>query len=625
MARIEGRQPHRILKTSWIVVVQGNWQLCVLAILLLGSIAIPLRNDPYYVSLGTSTLMAVYLASCWNLAGGYGGLLSLGHAAFFGIGAYSTAYLYTSHDVNPWLGLLAGAVLSAIVAILIALCAFRFKVKGFYFALLTFAVALLVPALVLTSDALGGAEGIFLPLEDDALLLQMSDRRFFFWVFFALVIIVIAITTALERSPLGTKLRAVREDEDAAESLGVPAARLRLLLFAGSAALTAFAGGVFTFQTLLTHTETSFDLGRFFNAIVAVIVGGQGTLAGPVFGVIALTGINESLTNLPITSQQAAALAKLCFGCLLIATGLLFSRGIVGLIETIASRVAATVGVRPDSSRAQATVGVEQALESDVQFAPSYLKIEAANDGKAPALSVRGLTKRFGGLVAVDDVSFDVKRGQILALIGPNGAGKSTVLEMCAGAQQATGGDVYLDGHLVTGAPPHRMSRMGLGRTFQNTRPFTGMTVLDNVLVATSRSAQRTDEARSRALECLELVGLLPAPGPYALGSHLSTGQRKRLEVARALGGEINVLLLDEPFGGLDERSQGPLVRLLRFLSDQGMAIVLVEHKLGVVAELADDILALERGRVIARGTPEQVLSNDRVIESYIGGKPHAN
>lgn len=238
--------------------------------------------------------------------------------------------------------------------------------------------------------------------------------------------------------------------------------------------------------------------------------------------------------------------------------------------------------------------------------------------GTTPVLEVHGLTKRFGGIVAVNDVSFDVAEGETLGIIGPNGAGKSTLLELIAGAQRPDSGSIRFRGRELVGRSPHRISRAGVVRTFQKLRPFLGMTALENVTVSALVHERRRTVARERALECLEFVGLEEKRD--ALASTLSTGQRKRLELARAIASGPDVYLLDEVTAGIDHRSLGGLVALIGRLCDRGGTVVMIEHNLPVLNKLCSRLIAMNLGEKIADGDPAAVLDDPTVITAYVGG-----
>jgi branched-chain amino acid transport system ATP-binding protein len=234
-----------------------------------------------------------------------------------------------------------------------------------------------------------------------------------------------------------------------------------------------------------------------------------------------------------------------------------------------------------------------------------------------PLLSVAGITKRFGGVVANRDVSFTVEAGELVGLIGPNGAGKSTLFEIVSGFYQPDAGEVRLDGQRLTGLSPDRVSRLGVGRTFQKLRPFAGLTVTENVMVGALQKVHEVRRARQEALEILARVGLEEKADAHA--RTLSTGQRKRLELARALAARPRVLLMDEVTGGVDQRSIPGLVALVRELHRSGLTLIVIEHNMRVITAVAQRIVALHLGEVIADGTPDVVARDRRVVEAYLG------
>lgn len=239
-----------------------------------------------------------------------------------------------------------------------------------------------------------------------------------------------------------------------------------------------------------------------------------------------------------------------------------------------------------------------------------------------PLLDVKGLTKRFGGIVANNDITFDVREGEILGIIGPNGAGKSTLFDLITNFQTPDGGRVFFDGHEITGMRPDRISARGIGRTFQKLKPFSDLTVTENVMVGALARTPRMKEARDAALEALAFVDLLEKRHHFA--RELSTGQRKRLELARALATRPRLILMDEVTGGVDQRTVPGLVELVLELKRSGTTIVTIEHNMQVMMQISDRILALYSGRRIAFGLPKDVRKDAAVVDAYLGGTPDA-
>jgi branched-chain amino acid transport system ATP-binding protein len=240
----------------------------------------------------------------------------------------------------------------------------------------------------------------------------------------------------------------------------------------------------------------------------------------------------------------------------------------------------------------------------------------------SPLLDVQGLTKRFGGLTANANIAFDVNEGEIVGIIGPNGAGKSTLFDLITGFQPPTAGRVFLDGRDITGLRPDRIGRLGLARTFQKLKPFVDLTVTENVMVGALARTSDLKTARERALESLAFVDLLEKRNHFA--RELSTGQRKRLELARGLAMSPRLILMDEVTGGVDQRSIAGLMALVLELKQRGLTIVMIEHNMQVIMRLADRILALHAGRVIAFGAPEEVRRDAAVVDAYLGTIDHA-
>ena len=468
--------------------------------------------------------------------------------------------------VSPWIGLLVGAGLATAFGILLGFLSNR--LRGPYFVLATIAFSQVL--LIVASRWRGftaGSEGIPVPFRPGFWTLGITDKRVWVAIVLVLAVFLYLVELYLERSRRGYQLAAVREDEDAALSLGVPALRLKVAAIAASAALTAVAGALWAQYVGFVDPFYVFSIDLSLRFALAAILGGIGTPLGPFLGAALILALETYL--------------RARFGGI--------GAGLVGIYLIIYGT----------------------ALVVMMRFAPQGL-VPADRRAAAPApgrgtglvslLSVAGITKRFGGITANRDISFDVTAGELIGIIGPNGSGKSTLFEVISGFYHPDAGAVSLDGARLTGLSPDHVCRLGVARTFQKLRPFSGLTVVDNVMVGALTRTRDVRHARARARELLDRVGLAEKGDEYA--RTLSTGQRKRLELARALATEPRVLLLDEVTGGVDQRSIPGLVQLVRDLHRGGLTLLVIEHNMRVITAVAQRIVALYLGEKIADGAP---------------------
>jgi branched-chain amino acid transport system permease protein len=554
-------------------------------------------------NIGLSALVAMGLV----LLTGVGGLTSFGQAAFCGFGAYTTAVLTTTYGVSPWLALPMSLLVSGAAAVLLGLVTVR--LSGHYLPLGTIAWGLGLFYLFSKLEFLGRNDGITAipPLSIGSF--KMIDPGAIYFAIWIAVLISALLTMNLLDSRTGRAIRALRRGHIAAEAFGVQTPRAKLLVFIYAAVLAGLSGWLYAhFQRAANPTPFGAQSGIEY--LFIAVVGGAGYVWGGVLGAAIVVILKEILQSyLPYIFGGQAQLETIVFGILLVA---LLQLAPTGVWPWLTSRLPLrTSRKRPDPTltlaarpRATAASGV-------------LLQIEHAR-------------KQFGGVIAVNDVSFDVQAREIVALIGPNGAGKSTTFNLITGVLTATGGKISVLGKSIDNAPPQEVVKLGIARTFQHVKLVPDMTVLENVAIGAHLRGHcgalssmfrldRADEARllAEAARQIERVGLTDQID--TLAGSLSLGQQRIVEIARALCVDPMLLLLDEPAAGLRHMEKQRLAALLRTLRDGGMSVLLVEHDMGFVMDLADRIVVLDFGTKIAEGTPAAIKSNPDVIKAYLG------
>jgi len=553
--------------------------------------------------------LSIVVAAGLNLLTGVAGQLSLGHAGFYAVGAYTTAMLVVDHEWPLLATVPVAAVLCAALGLLLAAPALR--VQGPYLAMVTIAFGLIVHDIAVEfPDLTNGPAGLF-PIA----LPRIAGRELTLEELNYLIVAVVALTmyttSSLIRSRWGRTLRAVHGNELAAGSLGIPVVRVKRLAFVISAVYAGVAGSLFAAVNGFVNPDP-FTLELSILFLVMVIIGGAGSVWGPVFGAVALTLLDRRLSSL-------ADYRLLVYGGLLLLALYVVPDGIVGTVRGRLRRF----GRAPSTAVA--------AVEPwDPDLGPDAARPTPARDG--PLLEARHLSKSFAGLRAVDDVSFAVERGRIHAIVGPNGAGKTTLLNLISGVERPTTGDVLLAGAPLAGRPTHEIAREGVARTFQNLALFADLTALDNVLIglhlragasvpqalARTPAVYREEQAlRDEALALLAFVGLAGDAGTRA--GDLPQGHQRLLEIARAVASRPRLLLLDEPAAGLNHTEIDALGALVSRLRDAGMTVLFIEHHMDLVMRLSDRVTVLDYGRVLAEGTPAEVQSDAAVVEAYLG------
>jgi branched-chain amino acid transport system permease protein len=565
------------------------------------------KHNAYWQQILFQCFMLGVLAVGWNVISGYAGYISLGQSAFLGLGAY-TVGLMTIHvqGHSPWWYASIGGAVCALVAA--GLGAAIMRTRGHSFVILTIAFLFIVQIAIFNwTSFTGGSSGITLPLPP-----YSRDWIYtpFYYAMLGLLLASTLMTLGIRRSKFGMGLIAIREDEDKAGSVGINTPVYKVLAFVASAIFIGVAGGVYAYSITFIDPKGMFDILLSVQCVLAALLGGRGTVMGPVYGAFAIAILNEQ-ANVHFGSQ--AGLRLLIFGGIMAAIVLFMPRGIV---PTIASALTWRERRR-------------DVVSGEIDLRPSRAPAVLRSDDGAPQpsrtlLEVKGLSKSFGGVRAVDDLSFAVREGSITGLIGPNGSGKTTAFNLIDGMMRRDAGEVWFDGRRVDRLHPWGRAHLGLGRTFQITRLFRGMSVLENV-VAPLRSFRPTQlfagavsgSEVERAEELLEFVGMSRLA--HRPAGELSFGQQKLVELAQVLMLDPRLILLDEPAGGINPTLIDRLVEKIRELNTAGKTFLIVEHNMPLVAELCDPVIVLARGTKIAEGSAAEIQRDPVVLDAYLG------
>ncbi len=585
--------------------LQPRFYFPFLLILLMAVLPLIPRN-PFYEDIIVSSFFYGTMALAWNLVGGFAGQISLGHTAFFGIGAYTSTLLYLHYGLTPWLGMLAGAGLSMLLAVGIGIPCFR--LKSHFFALATIAIGEVLRYIAsYWRELTQGGVGLLIPFKPGLANFMFKSKIPYAYIALLLMLVMLFICYAIRNSRFGFHLISLREDQDAAESLGVKTSRAKLAALVISAFFTSISGTFYAQYLLFIDPATLFSLGFSVELALFTIIGGLGTVAGPVLGAFLLTPLDVFLRAW--LGGLSAGLNFIVYGLVLMVAVKYFPLGVFGWVKTWYGPLLEKLpGARPAAKPAATPSGAVRAM--------------AAGPGKAataePFFEVQSLSKRFGGLVAVREVTFQIKKGEILGLIGPNGAGKTTIFNLVTGFIPPDSGRVVFRGETVTGLrPPNQVCLKNIGRTFQVVKPFKDMTVLENIMVGAFAREQNAERAKRRALDVISFIGL--AKDPSSLAASLTIADRKRLELGRALATQPELLLLDEVVAGLNPRETEEIIGVIQKISHQGITIFMIAHVMKAVMALSHRIIVLHHGEKIAEGTPVEISRDKRVVEAYLG------
>ncbi len=569
--------------------------------------AVPLAAPPFWVTLGNYIGLYSIVALGLVLLTGVAGQTSFGQAAFVGLGAYTTAYLTTRYGTSPWLTLPAGLVITLAVAF--ALGFITLRMQGHYLPLATIAWGISLFFVFGNLEWLGGHTGLsgIPPLTLAGF--DLKEERHFYVLIWVITLAALWATHNLLDSRSGRALRALKGGLEMAEAFGVNGARLKIVAFVYAALLACISGWLYAHLQRFVN-PTPFGINQGIEYLFMAVVGGSGSVWGAVVGATLITLLKQVLQDvLPAVLGRAGNFEIVVFGVLMILL-LQFAR------DGVWARVARLM---------------PRGRPAKIVDAPPLRMRDKPRGRRTALLEVKQARKVFGGLVAVNDLTFEIHGGEILGLIGPNGAGKSTTFALISGALPLSGGDILFCGESIRSCPPYRIARLGIGRTFQHVRLLPQMSVLDNVALGAYLRARagvlraalrldRAEERRTQAVAVHEIARVGLTPHLHDDAGSLPLGKQRIVEIARALAADPSLLLLDEPAAGLRHLEKRALADLLRTLRREGMTILLVEHDMEFVMGLTDRLIVMDFGEKLAEGIPEEIQRDPRVLEAYLGG-----
>jgi branched-chain amino acid transport system permease protein len=614
----------------------------------------------FYLAFLAGALFWTAQATSWNILSGFSGYFSFGQGAFFGVGAYTTAVLTGRHGLDFFVTLPAAGVLAVALALAVGALAFRLRsLRGEIFALLTLAVPFILAPIARVSPIIDGGQGVRVPVPG-AVDLVGGFQPFVYLVSLAIAALAVGAAFLMQHSRAGWALFAVRDAEAVAEGLGVPTFRYKMLAIGINGCIAGLAGSVYALQVGFVTVEGVFNLTVPLFVIVMSVLGGRFHWLGPAIGAIVIHTLRDRLA-----SSGFEGLSLIVLGLVLATLVLLAPEGLVARLRIRPVLVAATTigvvaalaltrawGEPLDWAAAGMAAGAAVAflpvprrqlrrqiarltadeLPEESRAAPAEpAAAEAATTtpgaalAEPPAPSGRAIvecvdvTRSFGGVHALRGVSLTIREGELIGLVGPNGSGKTTLVNLLSGMFRPTSGDIRIDDRSVIAAPAHRIAHLGIARTYQIPRPFASMTVRDNVAIAImfGTAPRSLQAARHAADEHLDVVGL--ADLSHALPAEINLHERQLLEIARALATRPRVLLLDEALAGLNPVEIDNAAAVVRRIHATGITIVLVEHLLRVVNQLATRVVVLDQGRTLADGEPQAVMRDPAVVRAYLG------
>lgn len=583
----------------------------ILLMVLLGLIPLILPDSQYEESVLIACMLLAIMASGWNLISGLAGYVSLGHTIFLGIGMYTGAIFGKSWGIDPMYLMPLGGVMAALFAIVIGSIVLRARSHAFVIITIAALWAIQLVAQV-WKPVTGGADGIVIRPPDWARELGTTP---YFYIFFTILVLTILLSRFVMNSRLGAGLVAIRNDEGKAASIGINTTLYKVTAYALSAVPFGVAGAVYGQYLSFVNPLGAFGILSSVILVLAALVGGRGTLWGPVIGGF-IVGMANEFSTVVASGGNARVLV---LGLVLIVVVMFLPAGLLPTVKEFLKKRRernSAVNFIDQSSIASTTERVDT---SSIQSRAVLDRMSGEN-----LLEVRDIVKSFGAVKAVDGVSLGIKKGSITGLIGPNGSGKTTLFNCMTGIYTPDSGAVLLGGKDITGAKVWTRAHDGLGRTFQITRLFKSMTVLDNLVAPLEKTSagqmvagRYSGEEVARARDILAFMGLQAFEKQEAKA--LSFGQQKLVELAQVLMLRPSIVLLDEPASGINPTLIGKLSEVIRSLNDQGTTFLIVEHNIPLVLSLCTEVHVLAGGKVLTSGTPEEIRNDPLVIEAYLG------
>jgi branched-chain amino acid transport system permease protein len=580
------------------------------AILILIPLLLP--DSQYEQSLLIVCFLFAIMASGWNILSGLAGYVSLGHSVFLGIGMYTGAIL--GRETGVFTFYFAPVGMLAAMAFALLLGSITLRTRSHAFVIITIAILLSVQLLATNwVELTGGSNGIIFRSPSWA---RTAGNTPYYYMFLVVLILTVFLVRFIMNARLGAGFVSIRDDESKAASIGINTTQYKVIAYCLSAAPYGLAGAIYSQYLGFLNPTGSFSILISVYLVLAALVGGKGTLWGPVFGGFFIALANEAST---VFSGGISA-RVLIMGVVLVLTVMFVPQGLLVSVGTmLRKRLAKDKTVEFINQAAIAERDAPLNL-SNVKRAPSASKADSSES----ILQVTDVYKSFGGVKAVNGVTMDVKRGSITGLIGPNGSGKTTLFNCITGTYGADSGIVVFNGTDITKMQPWTRAHLGMGRTFQITKLFKSMSVLDNLVAPLEKPSARNmlanrmqGEEVERAREILDFMGLSSFEKSNV--SALSFGQQKLVEFAQILMLRPDIVMLDEPASGINPTLIERLSKAIKKLNEAGTTFLIVEHNIPLVLELCDYIHVLSAGEIMVSGTPEEVRNNEAVIEAYLG------